>query len=333
MAHTQKDIAREVGVSVMTVSRALGNRPGVSAEKRSEILQAARRLRYSISGPQATTSAIGVLVDNLESEYISEIIYGIYDILMAASHALQLYAPVDMIANPEKNVLETCQHSMVGLVIASAVSFNNEGVLSSLLQHNFPLVLVDQVPKDLQIPYVTVSNYQGAFDATHYLIQLGHRLIGFIKGPPIFEDSFTRFNGYRDALIQAGIPLDERLIVNGDYTLASGRRAGQEFLAMDNPPTAIFASNDNMALGLLETWRAAGKCIPDELSIIGFDDIRSAAFSTPALTTVRTPLREMGHTAARILLRMVHNKSGAHNAELKTSLVMRQSCVPLRGID
>jgi LacI family transcriptional regulator len=217
-----------------------------------------------------------------------------------------------------------------GLIIAAANTLHNVNCLEQMCQQRIPIVFIDQRVEHSSIPYVTADNWQGAYDAMRYLIQIGHRRIGFISGPVRESPSGERLAGYRDALSQHGVAHEESLVQQGDFTRQSGYTCTQALLALKPMPTAIFASNDPMAFGVMKAIQEAGLRIPGEMSVIGFDDIGSSSETHPPLTTVRQPLREMGRVGAQIILEMLRGHPHLPKAELRTSLILRDSCAPLR---
>ncbi|MCL4505643.1 MAG: LacI family transcriptional regulator [Chloroflexi bacterium] len=334
---TLSDIASDVGVSIMTVSRALADKPGVAQETRQRVLESAKRLGYATNpegraAVRETTSTIGVLVNNIGSEYAGEIIDGISNILDVANYDIVIFNPFRMRRAPSDYVIEVCRYAIDGLLIAAANRLQQQSVdyLEQMIRQHFPVVFIDQRVADSTIPCITAQNWQGAYDATRYLIQLGHRRIGFVLGPHTESPSGERLAGYRDALTQNGIVYDDCLIRNGDFARHSGYIAAQSLMALDEPPTAIFASNDPMAFGVYKAVQQAGKRIPEDISVIGFDDIGLSADIHPALTTVRQPLREMGRVGAQMLLDMLRDNPHMKSAELRTSLILRDSCAPSR---
>ena len=335
MSPTLSDIAGEVGVSIMTVSRALADRPGVAVETKQRIMDVAKRLGYTAAAGNraAVRSAptIGILVNNIGSEYISEIIDGISNILEVAAYDSVIYNPNRLRRSPDDYIFEVSQRQMDGMLIAAANILQSIDYLEQVSQQRFPIVLIDQKVSGSSLPYVTASNWQGAYDAMRYLEQLGHRRVGFVAGPLTESPSSERLTGYRDALTQHSIPYDEQLVRYGDFTRQSGYQCGQSLLSLREPPTAIFASNDPMAFGVMKAIQQAGKRIPEDISVIGFDDITSSADAHPPLTTVRQPLREMGRVGAQILLDMLRGHVHQDKVELRTSLILRDSCAPLRS--
>jgi LacI family transcriptional regulator len=203
---------------------------------------------------------------------------------------------------------------------------NPEAYLESLRQRRFPYVLVDHQGIDDTGPAVGATNWQGAYDATRHLIELGHQRIGFVTGTLDRGCARDRLAGYQAALVEQGLTPDPQLIQEGDFFQPRGYACAQALLALPQPPTAIFASNDVSAFGVMEAVRDRGRRIPDDISIVGFDDIPQAAQVNPPLTTVRQPLEQMGRTAARMLLEIMDDPSHpAQRLQLATELVVRRS--------
>ena len=199
--------------------------------------------------------------------------------------------------------------------------------IETLRRRRFPYVLIDHQGIDEEGPSVGATNRSGGYTAARYLIELGHRRIGFITGSLDMGCSTDRLAGYRDALAEHGVRFDPLLVREGDFQQPDGYRGGRELLALPEPPTAIFASNDVMAFGVMEAVRECGLRIPADVSIIGFDDIPQASHVHPHLTTVRQPLEQMGRIATRMLLEQIGNpETEAVRVELPTELIVRHSC-------
>jgi LacI family transcriptional regulator len=204
--------------------------------------------------------------------------------------------------------------------------------LKALRRLGYPFVVVDpREPLDEGIPAVSAANASGARAVTQHLLSLGHRRIAAILGVAEWTASVERLIGFRAALASAGVLAEPALVVEADFSIEEGEKAAAALLALPEPPTAIFAFNDNMAIGALRAARARGLRLPEDLSVVGFDDSEEAAIVTPALTTVRQPLAEMGRMAASLLLRLLENQPlEALNVELATRLVVRDSTAPPR---
>jgi len=217
-----------------------------------------------------------------------------------------------------------------GAVLMLPEETNEE--LKALQRLGYPFVVVDpRVPLDEGVPSVSAANASGARAAIQHLLSLGHRRIAAVTGIAEWLASIERLNGYHAAHAAAGVLSDPELVVEGDFTIEGGEASAALLLEKPRPPTAIFAFNDNMAVGVLRTARARGLRVPEDLSVVGFDDSEQAAIVTPALTTVRQPLAEMGRMAVSLLLRLLENQRvEGLNVELATRLVVRDSTAPPR---
>lgn len=323
------DVAREAGVSYATVSRVINNKDHVKPDKREAVLRAMTRLGYVVN-QQARSLAggrsrvIGLLVQGLESAYTGEIVRGIDLELEAAQYDLMLYTTHRRRAKESAYVTAITRGMADGLLLI--LPRNPEAYLQSLQRQRFPYVLIDHQGIGEGGTAVGATNRRGGYDATRHLIELGHRRIGFITGSFELGCSADRLAGYQAALAEAGIAADPALVYTGDFFRQSGFAGARALLGLAAAPTAIFASNDEMAFGVIDAARDQGLRIPDDLSVIGFDDIPQAASVYPALTTVRQPLEQMGRVATQMLLRLIDKAAPAERAELPTELIIRHSC-------
>jgi LacI family transcriptional regulator len=328
------DVAREAGVSYATVSRVINNKAHVKPEKRDAVLNAMSRLGYVVN-QQARSLAggrsriIGLLVQNLGSSWMGAIVRGIDEELAANDYDLMLYT-THRISSRETTYVTTLTRGMAdGLLLL--LPRNPAAYLESLRQQQFPYVLIDHEGIDDRGPAVDVANRQGAYQAVHYLIELGHRRIGFITGNMEMASARERLDGYRAALEEAGITYEPALVVVGDYSRMAGFRGTQQLLAYAQPPTAIFASNDESAFGVMEAAHEQQLQIPRDLSVIGFDDISEAGTVHPPLTTVHQPLDQMGRIATQMLLAAIQNPDlRPQRITLPTELIIRGSCRPIK---
>jgi LacI family transcriptional regulator len=326
------DVAQEAEVSYATVSRVINNGAHVRPEKRERVLLAMAKLGFTVNQQARSLRAgrsqvIGLLVHDLGTSYIGEIIRGIETELSAASYDLMLYTTHRRKTKEATYVSAITRGMADGLLLV--LPRNPEAYLESLRQRRFPYVLIDHQGIDETGPAVGATNWQGAYDATRHLLGLGHRRIGFITGQVDMGCSRDRLAGYQAALADAGLAPDPLLIKEGDFFQPDGFAGARELMALPEPPSAIFASNDVSAFGVMEAVRDAGRRIPDDISIVGFDDIPQAAQVNPTLTTVRQPLEQMGRTAARMLLEIIGNPDRpATRVELATELIVRASTRP-----
>jgi LacI family transcriptional regulator len=329
------DVAQAAGVSYSTVSRVLTGYEFVNEDTREKVVEAANRLGYvvnlqarSLAGGRS--SIIGLLAPGLDNGYITEIVTGIDMELAQHGLDLMLYT-THRYPGKEAFYVKTIANGLVdGLILLVPLATGN--YLQALPRQDFPYVLIDQANNAPNSAIVDATNWQGGYDATTYLIKLGHRRIGFITGYLELSSATERLDGYRAALQHHRIPLEDSLTVMGDYNTGGGYAGGQKLLELPQPPTAIFASNDLEAIGVMNAARERGLTVPGDLSIVGFDDIPQASLVYPALTTVRQPLVQIGQVAVRLLLERIEApEKDARRVTLSTELVIRESCAPPAG--
>lgn len=330
-AVTIKDVARVSGVSYTTVSRVLTGFEFVKERTRQRVMEAAETLGY-VANPHArslvggSSRIIGLLVPNLDNGYVGTIMQGIDIALAQANYDLVLYTSH---RHPDKEsyyVRAITNGLTDGLLLVAPLV--PASYIEALREQDFPYVLIDQADATESSNVVEATNWQGAYDASQYLIQLGHTRIAFIKGSPVVRSAIDRLEGYKAALADNSIAALEELVIEGDYQQQTAYESVQSLLQSQQPaPTAIFASNDLSAFGAIDAVREYGLRIPDEISIIGFDDVPQASFIFPKLTTVRQPLEEMGQVAVKILLERITNQSKSpQRVALATKLIIRDSC-------
>ncbi|WP_027343521.1 LacI family DNA-binding transcriptional regulator [Hamadaea tsunoensis] len=324
-------IAREAGVSVPTVSRVINGRSDVSAETRERVEELLTRHRYErrATAARRTTGLIDLVFNDLDSPWAVEIIRGVEDVAHAAGVGTVVSA-IHRRSTSAKQWLDNLRARTTDGVIF-VLSELAPPLQAELRRLHIPVVIVDPagVPA-LDAPTIGAANWSGGLAATEHLIGLGHQRIGFIAGPPHMMCSRARLDGYRTALEAAGLPFEEKLVHAGNFYHVTGFEGGMRLLDLPDPPTAIFASSDQMALGVYEAVRRRGLRVPDDVSIVGFDDLPQVSWSSPPLTTVRQPLSQMGMLAARTVLRLAqHEKIESPRVELATELIVRDSTAPL----
>lgn len=327
------DVAKRAGVSYGTVSRVINNNPHVKPETRERIRLAMEDLGFVVNKQArglagGRTHMIGVLVPDLGTGYMGEIIRGIDVELSLSNLDLVLYT-THRAAHKEANYIANLTKGAVdGLLLVLPRSPSD--YIGTLTAHNVPFVLIDHQGTGQSCPAVGATNWQGAYNATEYLINLGHQRIGFITGWMDLGCSVDRLEGYRAALHSYHLPEYPELIYEGTFAQTDGYAGASVFLKLPNPPTAIFASNDVMAFGVMDAVRNCGLRVPDDVSVLGFDDIVQSALTHPALTTVNQPLEKMGRVATLMLLDLLKNPDKKpKRIELPTELVRRGSCRPL----
>jgi LacI family transcriptional regulator len=323
------DVAEKAGVSHTTVSRVLNHKDNVSAETRARVLRAMEQLGY-ISNVHARRLAgglsrvIGLLVDHLNTGYTEELIRGIDEALEAQNYNLMLYTTHRQETREAAYVTKMTHDFADGLILI--VPRNEKAYLETLQDRKFPYVLIDAQGSNQHVPSIITTNRKGGYDATTYLIKIGHQRIGFITGEMAYGCAPERLAGYQAALADHGMVFDPELVSEGNFLQPQGYQCTRHLLSLPNPPTALFVSNDVMAFGAMEAACEYGLRIPNDLSIIGFDDIPQAAHMHPSLSTVHQPLEEMGRSAANLLCQYIANPlAEIERVELSTRLVIRES--------
>ena len=330
---TVTDVARAAGVSLATVSRVLSGYEFVRKTTRTRVLEAVERLGY-VANLQARSLAggrsqiIGLLVPNLDTGYVGTIIQRIDQELERTNYDLILYTSHRHSSKESFYVSAIASGLTDGMLLV--VPQVPATYLDALREKNFPYVLIDQADATENSNVVEATNWEGAYEATRYLIQLGHTQIAFITGTLAVRSAVDRLQGYQAALVDCGLPVRKELIVQGDYQQHTGYETTKGLLESINPsPTAIFASNDLSAFGAMDAARECGFRIPDDISIIGFDDVPQSGLVYPKLTTVRQPLEQMGQVAVKLLLELIQDRSRPpQRVKLPTQLVIRDSCAP-----
>jgi len=329
------DVARLAGVSRTTVSLVLNNVPGtnISEETRQRVLAAARKLEYyphaaARSLASRRSGNIGVVLcqsaDRLFADvFLMEVLQGIHSVIRPRGFHILLEA-VEDVTSPDAYFGLVQSRQIDGLIVSGPRSDDTQ--LPRIQENGFPVVLEGQLPGS-ELPQVDVDNVGGARLATEYLVSLGHRRIAFISnGPLIYTASRDRLLGYQSVLRDVGLECDESLVRYGEFSRASGYEAMQSLLQLPERPTAVFVASDVVAFGAMAALQDANVRIPEEMAVVGFDDVRMAAYVTPPLTSVRLPARELGETAAEILLRLIQGeKAEPQVVLLDTELIIRQS--------
>jgi LacI family transcriptional regulator len=330
---TIQDVARAAGVSVSTVSRVLNNKDYIATETYEKVQRVIDELGYASSLAAKSmrsykTNAIGLLVNNLKNPYSIEVMKGVDRAIGELGYDLIIYTTgneaTDLGIAWERQHVARLNGSLTdGLIVVTPTTTN--------LPSAFPLVTIDPHVQEDNFPSVISTNRNGALTVMEYLIRLGHRRIGFIGGRPDLQSAIRRQQGYEDGLRQANIPLVPELIQPGDYGRKTGADCARKLLSLPNPPTAIFAANDQSAIGVMEAAAEAGVRIPEDLSLVGFDNIPEAAFTQPPLTTVNQFIEELGYRATKLLVDLIQGKSLETKLyKIPTQLVLRNSC---RAID
>lgn len=325
------DVARKAGVSIGTVSRYLSGNGYVGEAARERVKEAIQALGYTPSGvarglTNKRTRMIGFVVSDLLNPFNPEMVRGAQDLADESGYCTLIYN-TDGDGQREVRALKLLYERRVdGLIITPPETKEGNQCILELHRQGLPIVLIGRKLETVMIDRVTTDTYAGAIDAVTYLAHLGHRRIGFIGGLSAYNIAAGRRQGYIDGLRKAGLPFDEQLIVEVPLTRESGVTALDHFFQLSQPPTAIFATNDIVAIGAMQEFMRRGGRIPDDLSIVGFDDITLAAHVQPPLTTIAQPRPLLGRTAVEMLLaRIEGSDQPAQEIRLPCSLVIRAS--------
>ncbi|MEV5927413.1 LacI family DNA-binding transcriptional regulator [Streptomyces cellulosae] len=326
---TITEIARQAGVSVPTVSRVVNGRSDVSPQTRARVEDLLRRHGYRRRPASSPTrpALLDLVFNQLGSPWAVEIIRGVEEEAHTAGVGTVVSAIHGRSGDAREWVRGLRARASDGVILVTSALSSLHEELSVL---GVPLVVVDpDGSPGLDVPTIGAANWSGGLAATQHLLSLGHRRIGLIAGPPRLLCSRARLDGYRAALEGAGVTPDEALVVPGDFRPEAGYAGCRALLDLPEPPTAVFAASDQMALGAVEALRGRGLRVPQDMSVVGFDDLPEVRWSAPPLTTVRQPLADMGALAVRTVLRLTRGEQpDSPRVELGTDLVVRASTAP-----
>lgn len=330
---TMKDIARELGISVATVSRALKDSPRISEERRRVIQQYAREhnfypnaigeaLRHSRVMP---SKVIGVIVPEFTHYYFSSILTGIEEAAMSRGYYIMVALSNEMYER-EARICEMFHRQKVcGVIVSQAKDTHNYDHFQKFIDSNIPIVFYDRICTGVNASRVVVDDYMGAYNAVTYLIETGCKRIAYYGGPVQLEISKNRYNGYKDALLKHGLQIDETIISVCDNR-ADAELITPKLMALETPPDGYFAVNDDTAIGILYTVKHAGLRVPEDVCICGFTNGQRAVACDPMLTTVEQRGKRVGEEAAEILIDKVEGHSPIEKVEkriVRTRLVIR----------
>lgn len=329
------DVAKKSGLSVVTVSRVLNQSTTVRAKNRDKVLQAMKDLNYQPNAAARSlalgrTGIIGLTVTTLDDTFLDLVVKEINDRLTEQGYflAISVYSPEE-----EATHNPLFQEDRVdGLLLLSPI--HEEVYVRELELKNIPYIMLDNQLVNPSVPSVTVNNRKGGYDATRHLIDLGHRQIAHISGPALFLSSRERELGFRMALDEFG--LEPFCVEQGDFTVASGYALASEWLLSGHLPTAIFAADDHIALGVINALHNEGVRVPQDISVIGFDDQLIASQLHPRLTTIRQPAEKIGRHGVELLLNWILESTRPETTpprQFDPELIIRESTARLKGQD
>jgi len=343
---TLSDIAATVGVAPMTVSRVLNRKGYVSDETRDKVLSVVKEMNYRRNGlarslKRQRTETIGLVLGDISNPYSTELARAVREAATAKNYNLFICISEHSAEEDIAAFESLTSHSIDGLIVATRANDLGDEYLKSIVENNVPVVVIGRDFYHEQIDYISADNLHGGYEATRHLIDLGHRRIGFIGATLDNGAKLKRLQGYVNALDEHKIEIDERLVtgrreaktgVPGYSTEKIGYEGMKRLLSLPNRPAAVFARNDFTAIGAMTAIKESGLRIPQDVAIIGFDDIPLAVHMSPPLSTVRQPMRLQGQIAAEMLLRRIEADEDFPREEkiLTCELIIRESTVSLK---
>ena len=330
-AVTIRDVAKRAGVSIATVSRVLNNTSNVKEDKRQRVEEAIRALRFTPNAiarslHRKKTGGLGVILPYVEGEFFSEF-------LRSVDQTSQKNGRFLMISSSHRSkdsmvlAMKSMRARVDGLVIMAPEM--DEDILEVLVALRIPAVFVNTLTESMPFETINYDNYQGGYLATEHLLKLGHRKIAMLKGPEMSFDANERLRGYREALHAYGIPLRTEWELPGDFSLEAGYEAANTLRSMHCMPTAVFGANDQSLIALTSVLRDSGLSIPKDISFVGFDDIPSARYVSPPLTSIHVPIYEMGSMSIQRIIDLEETEATTfQHTTLEVELVVRESTAP-----
>ncbi len=329
---TLEEIARLSGTSRSTVSRVINQDPHVSPDTYAKVMEVVRRMNYQPNAAARSLAAghsriLGLVIPTTVSSlftdpYFPILIQGVSSACLAQDYSVMLW-----LADAEyerRTIRQVLYNGFIDGVVVSSMAVDDP-VVEALVESSIPFVLVGRHPTNSRVNYVDVDNCRGAEEMVGHLFRAGYRRIATITGPYNAVSGLDRLEGYRAALRSRNLAIDEDLIVESDFSEMGGYRAMQRLLEVH--PQAVFVASDSMAVGALRAVQDAGLRVPEDIAVVGFDDMPFAARTTPALTTIRQPIQKMGAMAAEMLIDLImHPSEGGRRVILPTELVIRASC-------
>lgn len=328
---TIEDVARHAGVSTATVSRLLNGKGNVAETTAVRIYHAIEQLNYVAHAAARGLASqkhytIGVIVPDTSTYFLVSLLRGINETLEETPYSTLIFVTNNPLSIKSGQPLPLGEHNTDGLIVFNRLV--NDDTLCLLERRGFPVVLLfREPPANSQLPCINFENYQASYDLVVHLIrQSGRRRIAFLRGLVSSSDSKLREDAYRQALQDHGLPVEEALIGRGDFRVQTAEQMVQNWLNQGIEIDAIFAADDNMAMGAFNALRQARKRIPEDVALVGFNDDLPSRYLSPPLTTIHAPAEEVGHTAVTTLLAQIDQRPIPNNIVLGTRLVIRESC-------
>ncbi|RUS48999.1 LacI family DNA-binding transcriptional regulator [Cohnella sp. AR92] len=323
---TIKDVAKLAGVALSTASYALNGDSKVSPKTKEKVLEAARQLNYSKNGfamdlKRSRTNTIALILTDLSGPFYSELIRSVQDV--ALSHGYDLIA-CSSLGGKNSTAVKFLREKRVDGAIVLAHNITDE-ILFTSANSGFPIVVMDRMTSGEGLISVIVDGEMGGYTATRYLIDKGHRSIAYISGPSNSFDNALRYRGYQLAMKEAGLEEKSKWKLSGNFTRDGGYKATKMMMMQGELPSAVFYGNDEMAIGGIKAMEEGALTVPDDVSVIGFDDIQLAEYLNPKLTTIRQPMHESGSLAGHLLFQMLNGEEVNLSYKLRVELIERES--------
>lgn len=339
---TIKEVAEKARVSITTVSHVINQTRFVSEELSDRVYSAMRELDYqpnilARSLRSGRTKTIGLVIPDISNLFFAEISRKIEDKGFELGYNVILCNTDEDISKEQRYINVLISKQVDGIIFFSTCG--SSGITKNLIESELPLVVADRETVGIDADVVLIDNEKGGFEATRYLISLGHKKVACISGPSLITPSAQRVAGYMEALREADIPFNEAFLRMGNFRFEGGKAEMIKLLTLPNPPTAVFVCNDMMAVGAILAINSSGKRVPGDFSIVGFDNTTLSNFIYPPLTTVSQPIREMADLIVELLIEKINIKENQKRDKellpvykkivLDTKLVIRESCKPL----
>ncbi|MCR8845381.1 LacI family transcriptional regulator [Paenibacillus sp. SC116] len=329
---TIKDVAKLAGVALSTASYALNGDSKVSAKTRTKVLEAASQLNYRKNGfamdlKRSRTKTIALILTDLSGPYYSELIQSIQDVALARGYDL---IACSSMGGRDSTAVKFLRENRADGAIVLAYNISND-TLKECASERFPIVIMDREISSNYLINVLVDSELGGYTATRYLIEKGHKTIAYISGPTSSYDNQRRYEGYLRALQEAGLEEKTKWRLSGNFVREGGYRATKMMIMQGELPSAVFYGNDEMAIGGLKAFEESSIVVPDDISVIGYDDIQLAEYVNPSLTTIRQPKREAGSLAGHLLFQMMDGDEVNPAYKLGIELMERKSVIAAKN--
>jgi LacI family transcriptional regulator len=330
---TIHDIARELNISASTVSRALNDNPRISQSTKDKIKSLALKLGYQPNTIASNlrnqrTHTIGIVVPLINRHFFSSFISGVEDVAFEAGFNVIISQSNDLLEKEKKIVHSLFSNRVDGLIASLSMQTDEFDHFELFRNKNIPLVFFDRVVAGLEANKIVVDDFACGFKATQHLIDQGYKRIAHLAGPTVLNTYRDRMEGYKDALKKNNLPVEKELIIYNRLTRMDGQQAIKQFLALKNPPDAVFCGNDTSALSMMVYLKSKGIRIPEDFGIVGFSNEPFSEVVTPSISTLKQPAYEMGAKAAEMILNEIENKPATkayHTITMPTELIIRES--------